>query len=122
VILADTSVWVDHFRKRDDELCRQLQGSNISVHPFIVAELALGSLAERVKTLSYLELLPQVRVAQTAEVRQMIEARALSGGGIGFVDAHLIASTLLTPHTVLWSRDRRLRAVAASLGIGSVFP
>jgi hypothetical protein len=122
VILADTSVWVDHFRKRDDELFRQLQGNNISVHPFIVAELALGSLAERVKTLSYLELLPQVRVAQTNEVRQMIEARELFGGGIGFVDAHLIASTLLTPHTVLWSRDRRLRAVADALDIGSVFP
>jgi len=119
MILADTSIWVDHFRKRDDELSRQLRGNNISVHPFILAELALGSLAGRVRTLSYLELLPPVRVAQTTEVRQMIEARALFGGGIGFVDAHLIASTLLTPHTVLWSRDKRLRAVTAALGIGS---
>jgi hypothetical protein len=118
MILADTSVWVDHFRKSDANLSQRLLDNQIAIHPFIIAELALGSLAERQKTLSYLELLPQVRVARTDEVRQMIETCRLFGRGIGFVDAHLIASTLLTDHTVLWTRDRRLREVAARAGAG----
>lgn len=122
MILADTSVWVDHFRKGDARLSQFLFASQIAIHPFIVAELALGSLAERAKTLKYLELLPQVRVARTEEVRQMIERHALFGKGIGFVDAHLIASTLLTPHTVLWTRDRRLRELAGRVGVGSAQP
>ncbi len=119
MILADTSVWVDHFRKGDPELYRQLQGNNISIHPFIVAELALGNLPNRRKTMADLDLLPVVKIARMSEVRGMIENYSLFQRGIGFVDAHLIASTLITPHTVLWSRDKRLRAVAEILGIGA---
>ncbi len=117
MILADTSVWVDHFRKRDAELYRQLQRNNISIHPFVITELVLGNLPNRLKTTAYLDLLPTVQVAQMSEVRQMIEAHSLFRRGIGFVDAHLIASTLITPHTVLWSRDKRLRGIAEAFGI-----
>lgn len=117
MILADTSVWVDHFRKRDAALYRQLQRNNISIHPFVVAELALGNLPDRKKTMAYLDLLPMVKVAQTSEVRRMIEARSLFHRGIGFADVHLLASTLITPHTVLWSRDKRLREIAKTLGL-----
>ncbi len=119
MILADTSIWVDHFRKTDTELYRQLQRSNISIHPFIVAELALGNLPNRRKTIAYLDLLPTVKVANMSEVRRMIEARSLFQKGIGFVDAHLIASTFITPHTVLWSRDKRLRHIAETLGLNA---
>jgi hypothetical protein len=119
MILADTSIWVDHFRKRDSELVRQLHGSNVSIHPFVATELALGNLPDRQKTIAYLELLPAVKVAQISEVRRMIDGHALFRRGIGFVDAHLIASTLITPHTVLWSRDKRLREVAQALGVGA---
>lgn len=122
MILADTSVWVDHFRKKDAELYRQLQRNNISIHPFIVTELALGNLPDRKKTVVTLDLLPMVKVAQISEVRQMIEAHALFRRGIGFVDAHLIASTLITPHTVLWSRDKRLREAAETLGLSASLP
>lgn len=118
MILADTSIWVDHLRKGDAKLSQYLLANNIATHPFIVAELALGSLAQRTKTLTFLGLLPQVKVAHTDEVRQMIEAHALFGRGIGLVDAHLIASAFLTPHTVLWTRDRRLRDVAVRAGVG----
>lgn len=97
MILADTSVWVDPFRRRDAALHRQLQGNNISIHPFIVAELALGNLPDRKKTIAYLDLLPMVKVAQTSEVRRMIEARLLFHRGIGFVDVHL-QSPCLYPH------------------------
>ncbi len=117
MILADTSVWVDHFRKKDTELYRQLQRNNVSVHPFIVTELALGNLPHRQKTIAALDMLPMVKPAQIGEVRRMIEAHSLFQRGIGFVDAHLIASTFITPHTALWTRDKRLRAVAQTLGL-----
>ena len=119
MILADTSVWVDHFRKRDAELYRQLQQNNISIHPFIVAEMVLGNLPDRRKTIASLDLLPMAKVAQMSEVRRMIEAHSLFRRGIGFVDAHLIASTFITPHTVLWTRDKRLRDVAKTLGLNA---
>lgn len=122
MILADTSVWVDHFRKRDAELYRQLRRDNIAMHPFVAAELALGNLPDRRKTMAYLDLLPMARVAQASEVRSMIEARTLYRRGIGFVDAHLIASVLITPHTVLWSRDKRLRDTVERLGVDAGLP
>ena len=117
MILADTSVWVDHFRKRDAALSRELQRSNISIHPFIVTELVLGNLPDRQNAIASLDRLPMVKVAQVHEVRRLIETHSLFQQGIGFVDAHLIASTLITPHTVLWSRDRRLQDVAGTLGL-----
>ena len=119
MILADTSVWVDHFRKKDTELYRQLQRNNVSIHPFIVTELVLGNLPHRQKTIAALDLLPTVKLAQIGEVRRMIEAHSLFQRGIGFVDTHLIASTFITPHTALWTRDKRLRDVAATLGLNA---
>ena len=116
MILADTSVWIDYFRKGDSKLLRHLMSGEVSTHPFVIAELALGSLADRKKKLTFLELLPQAIVARTEEVRRLMEAHALFSKGIGFVDAHLIASTLLTEHTVLWTRDRRLREVSVLAG------
>jgi predicted nucleic acid-binding protein len=74
MILADTSVWVDHFRKRDAELYRQLQHNNISIHPFVVTELVLGNLPDRQTTIASLDLLPMVKIAQMSEVRRMIDA------------------------------------------------
>ena len=117
MILADTSVWIDHFRADDLELANQLRLGQIVTHPFIIAELALGSLPQRGKTLRSLDLLPSVRVAQLDEVRQMIESRKLFSLGIGLTDAHLIAAVLITTSTLLWTRDKRLRSVAKSLDI-----
>ncbi|HEV2215757.1 MAG TPA: type II toxin-antitoxin system VapC family toxin [Terracidiphilus sp.] len=122
MILADTSVWVDHFRAGDDELRKQLTSRNIVIHPFIVAELALGSLPQRTATLSFLEQLPGTRVARLDEVRQMVEARSLYSRGIGLVDAHLIASVFINPSTVLWTRDNRLSGIAQTLGISANLP
>lgn len=87
------------------------------IHPFIIAELALGSLAQRTKTLALLDLLPQVRLPHLSEVRLMIEARRLYSRGIGLIDAHLIASVFVNSPTVLWTRDKPLRKVAEGLGI-----
>jgi predicted nucleic acid-binding protein len=122
VILADTSVWVDHFRCGNAELRKQLAGGRILMHPLVVAELALGSLRDRTRTLAFLDLLPLARVAQLSEVRQMIEARRLYSQGIGLTDAHLIASIFLHPPTLLWTRDKRLRNVAEILRIRATLP
>jgi predicted nucleic acid-binding protein len=117
LILADTSVWIDHLRSSSKELQKQLSRGQIVIHPFIIAELALGSLKDRTKTLALLDLLPHLRVAQLNEIRTLIEARHLYGLGIGLIDAHLIASVLINPPTLLWTRDKQLRKVAEGLGI-----
>ena len=117
MILADTSVWVDHFRSGDKDLQKALNQGQIVIHSWIIAELAFGSLRERAKTLAMLDLLPQVRVAQMSELRVMIEARRLYSVGIGLTDAQLIASIFLNPPTLLWTRDKSLRRVADSIGI-----
>jgi predicted nucleic acid-binding protein len=117
LILADTSIWIDHFRSGNPELRNRLNQGHIVIHPFIIAELALGSLRGRAKTLALLDLLPQVRVAQVREVRVMIEARRLYSLGIGLTDAHLLASVFINSSTLLWTRDKRLRKAAEGLGI-----
>jgi len=117
LILADTSIWIDHLRSGNKELRKHLQDGNVVIHPFIIAELALGSLQERTQTLALLDLLPQVRVAQLNEVRLTIEARSLYSRGIGLIDAHLIASVLINPPTLLWTRDKQLRKLAEGFGI-----
>jgi predicted nucleic acid-binding protein len=122
LILADTSVWIDHFRSENKELQKALSQGQIVIHPFVIAELALGSLRERTRTLSLLDLLPKARVAQMAELRLMIEARRLYSLGIGLSDAHLIAFTFLDPSTLLWTKDKRLRKIANNLGVHASLP
>ena len=117
MILADTSVWVDHFRSENKTMRHHLNQSRIAIHPLIIAELALGSLHDRTRTLALLDLLPQVRVAQLHEVRLMIESRRFYNLGIGLVDVQLIASVFVDPPTLLWTKDKPLRKVADALGI-----
>jgi hypothetical protein len=122
MILADTTIWVDHFRSGSAEMRSQLLKNNIVTHPFVVAELALGSLRDRARTLAWLDFLPRAPVAQIGEVRQMIEARSLHSRGIGLTDAHLIASCLIHPSTLLWTSDKRLCSVAEALNIAAKLP
>ncbi|MGA3335241.1 MAG: type II toxin-antitoxin system VapC family toxin [Terracidiphilus sp.] len=122
MILADTSIWVGHFRGRNPEMEKRLRRGQIAMHPFIVAELALGSLHDRRKKLDDMEALLEVKVAQLSEVRHMIEAHALYSKGIGLTDAHLIASCLMTPGTQLWTRDGALEKTARTLGIAVNLP
>lgn len=117
MILADTSIWIDHLRSENKEMRKRLHQGEIVVHPFVVAELALGSLRRRTETLALLDLLPQVRMPNLAEVRLMIEARRLYGLGMGLIDVHLIASIFVNSPALLWTRDKPLRKVAERLGI-----
>jgi len=101
---------------------KHLNEGQIVIHPSIVAELALGSLQDRTKTLALLDLLPHVQVAQLSEVRRVIEARRLYSLGIGLTDAELIASVFINSSTLLWTKDKRLRKAAESLGIHASLP
>jgi hypothetical protein len=117
VILADASVWVDYLRNASPEMEKRLGLAQIAMHPFIVAEIALGSLRNRRSIIDKMESLLEVRTAQLSEVRHMIEAHKLYSKGIGLTDAHLIASCLLTPGTQLWTRDGAMDKVARGLRI-----
>jgi hypothetical protein len=117
VILADTSIWVDHFRSLDPRMQTLLSRGKIAMHPCVVAEIALGSLKNRHQKLDAMDSLRKVKVAQLSEVRRMIEAHALYAKGIGLTDAHLLASCLLAPGTKLWTRDAALERAAKTLGI-----
>jgi predicted nucleic acid-binding protein len=119
VILVDTSVWVDHLRARDNELVRLLDAMEVLAHPFVVGELALGSLRHRERVLSALRDLPQAKVATDAEVRSFVERQRLFGLGIGWVDAHLLAAVRLTSGARLWTRDLRLHQAAARLEVAA---
>ena len=119
MILVDTSVWVDHLRAGDEALARLLSLEQVLAHPFVTGELALGNLGNRATVLEALLGLPQAQAATDAEVLQLIGAQELFGNGIGYVDAHLLASARLTAGTRLWTRDRRLMQAGARLGLNA---
>ena len=116
MILVDTSIWVDHFRHRDQPLVELLTNGRVSMHPFVRAELALGNLKPRAEILQLLSDLPQATVADERELLHIVENRKLMGLGIGLIDAHLLASALLDA-CKLYTRDKRLLAVAIKLKI-----
>jgi predicted nucleic acid-binding protein len=118
-LLADSSIWIDHIRRPDPDLAEALRADAILTHPFVIGEIAMGSIASREAMLAALADLPMAARAGDGEVRALIERHKLFGSGIGLVDAHLLASTLLTPETRLWTRDRRLREIAEGFGIES---
>jgi predicted nucleic acid-binding protein len=116
VILVDTAVWIDHFRDGDPRLAELLDRGVVLAHPWVTGELALGHLRRRAEILRLLHDLPQAAVATGAELLQLIEQRELFGLGIGYVEAQLLAATMLSDDATLWTHDRRLRAAAQSVG------
>lgn len=119
MILVDSSVWIDHFRRADPALTALLNGAQVLSHPFVIGELALGSFRERVEILGALHGLPMATVADDSEVLDFIDRYRLFGRGIGYIDAHLLASVRLTIDAVLWTRDKRLQTAAVELGIAA---
>ena len=119
MILVDTSVWIDHLRAGDRDLIRLLEDRQVLGHPFVLGELALGHLRQRALILRELAQLPQAEVATDPEVLHFIGEQALHGRGIGYIDAHLLASLRLIPGTLLWTRDARLHTVAGELKLAA---
>ena len=115
--LVDTGIWIDHLREPDPALFNALDGQDVLTHAYVQGELALGNLGRRGLTFMALLKLPEAIVAKHEEVMELITRRSLHSSGIGYVDAHLVASVLLTPYAKLWTRDRKLAVVADRLGI-----
>lgn len=119
MILVDTSVWIDHLRAGDEQLTQWLGAGQVLVHPFVIGELALGNLRNRDTVLSALQDMPHAVVATGLEVMRFIDQKGLFGLGIGYIDAHLLAAAMLTPGSLLWTRDKRLLAASVRLGIAA---
>lgn len=116
MILVDTSVWVDHLRAGDRRLATLLERGAVLAHPWVIGELALGRLSQREEILRLLAGLPHAEIVTAPELAVFIDRHELFGIGIGYVDAQLLASAFLTPDARLWTRDKRLAAVAERLG------
>lgn len=117
MILVDTSVWIDHLRASDETLAQLLRQGQVLAHPFVTGEISMGNLKQRTEVLTALKQLPQAIIAHDNEVMQLVEQHQLFGLGIGYIDAHLLASSLLSAHTKLWTRDKRLLNVAEQLNL-----
>jgi len=114
MILVDSSVWIDHFRRGNTALVAALDDDRIVTHPFVIGELACGQIRRRNEVLDDLERLPTIQAAEHAEVLALVEARRLAGSGIGWTDAHLIAAALIA-RVDLWTLDRALKDVWSRL-------
>lgn len=116
MILVDTSVWVQHLRTGNPRLGALLDDEQVLSHPFVIGELACGSLGNRAEILTLLAALPEARVSEHHEVLHLVESARLYGRGLGWIDVHLIASALIS-RCGLWTLDRPLQQAAATLRI-----
>jgi predicted nucleic acid-binding protein len=117
VILVDTSVWIDHLRHVEPALADQLDARLVLMHPFVLGEVACGNLRQREVVLPLMRDLPQAPSLTDDEALGFIDRHRLMGRGIGYIDIHLLGSTALSGSTGLWTRDKRLAAVADDLGL-----
>jgi predicted nucleic acid-binding protein len=119
VILVDTSIWIDHLHQGNPAMFSLLAEGEVLLHPFVRQEICLGSLRDRGTVGEFLERLPEAPLASTDDVLVLIESHKLFATGIGLTDVHLVASALLSDETLIWTRDRRLDAVATRLSISA---
>jgi predicted nucleic acid-binding protein len=117
VILVDTSIWADHFRRPEPALIELLRLGQVVTHEFVIGELAVGSLRDWDATIEALDALPRIRAAGEHAWRDTVRRHRLAGSGLGFVDCHLVAALGAAPDTRLWTRDRKLSDVAERLSM-----
>lgn len=120
MILVDTSIWIDYLRSGHTRLAQALQQNEVSIHPFIIGELACGNLKNRPMVLGLLAGLPSLRMLEPHEVLYFIDQQKLMGRGIGYIDVHLLAATVIATDTKLWTRDLKLFNAAKSLGVAFI--
>ncbi len=116
MILVDANIWIDHLRQHDPLLDDLIQSGGFWVHPYTIAEIGLGSLANRELVIDQLERMPTAPVAHHQDVMALISRNKIAGTGVGYVDCHLLASAVLNA-SKLWTRDRRLEKIAILLGV-----
>lgn len=116
MVLVDTSVWVEHFRQGHARLAGMLAEASVLMHPFVAGELACGNLKNRTGILTDLSALPSATRASDDEVLHLIENHSLWGRGIGWIDAHLLTSALLS-NCQFWTLDKKLDEAARDAGV-----
>ncbi|MGE0281144.1 MAG: type II toxin-antitoxin system VapC family toxin [Rhizobiaceae bacterium] len=117
IVIVDTSIWIEHLRASDPMLADMIRQRSVRLHPFVLAEIALGNPPNRSRLLTNLKGLRPAPVATEEEMLTLVESEAIFGKGLGFVDVHLLASARLEPGSSVWTRDKRLGAVARNLGL-----
>ena len=117
MIIVDTSVWVDHFRRRGPALARIIADEGVVLHPYVRGELLLGGLSMEGEVAEQLAMLPCPPVASSSEAAAFISWGSLAGTGIGYVDTHLLVSAKLASEGRVLTRDKRLLAQAERLGV-----
>jgi predicted nucleic acid-binding protein len=122
MILVDASVWIEHVRAPDDVMLELLRDQRVLTHPFVIGEIVLGHVRRRGEVLSELKELPSAPVIDDEEVLEFIENRRLFGQGIGYIDAHLLASSMITSRASIWTLDKNLHAAAEKLGLAADRP
>lgn len=118
MILADTSIWIDHLHRPEEALRKHLVAGAIRTHPLVIHELALGSIRNREAFLESINELLRLPALTHSEFLEFVKRRALWGRGLSAVDVHLLGSVAITEGASLWTRDKRLRAAAEELGLG----
>jgi len=116
VILVDSSIWMDHFRKQNTHLIAVLERDEACIHPFVIGEVACGNLKNRKEIIDLLHALPDVQKAEDDEILFFIERHHLNGRGVGLIDIHLLAACLMAGCR-LWTADKRLQKVAREMHI-----
>lgn len=116
-VLVDTSVWVGHFKQRNEHLVTLLEAGLVVCHPQVIVEIACGTPPNRRNLLRMLAQLDSLPVATTEELLALIERRALYGRGCGLVDLGLLASVLISGQALLWTQDHRLETIALEMGL-----
>jgi predicted nucleic acid-binding protein len=116
MVLADTSIWVDHLRHGNARMSVLLDEDQIEAHPFVIGEIAVGHLRRRSEILTLLANLPRTTPAEHDEAMRFVADHDLAGSGLGWIDVHLPAAASLS-RSRLWTLDRRLAAVATRLGL-----
>jgi predicted nucleic acid-binding protein len=114
MILVDTSVWISHLRDGIDDLAILLNKGVVACHPYILGELACGNIKNRKEIVKLLESLPFSLIASHQEVLDFISHKDLMGKGLGYIDMHLLVSSILS-ETPLWTLDKRLQIEAVEL-------
>ena len=117
MIIVDTSVWVDHFRRSDKELITLLEENAAMIHPFVLGELLLGGMPAEGEAARVLQTIPRAPVATAAEAATFIDRAGLAGTGVGYVDTHLLISARLLGTGRVVTKDKNLQAQATRLGV-----
>jgi predicted nucleic acid-binding protein len=116
MILVDTSVWIDHLRRRERRLLSLLESGTVLTHPLVIEEIACGHLRDRIEIIALLHALPSAPVVTHTEILGLISNKTLFGVGLGAIDVHLMASAMLGGATI-WSKDKALSREASRLGL-----